>query len=157
VEFLAHALENGASPEQKDAARAGLWDLLTRHRSEVDPEGLNYRLAAQERIQEIIDSTFPERLPWPRLIALAIQAWPFLNRLLLVEKGITTPLSEFAILNAALSCTSLRRSQAGAGEGTNPAVAQPGAEIGDAESRMRTAVLLPSVGPVPVLLGILGT
>jgi hypothetical protein len=75
-----------------------------------------------------------------------------MNRLVLVEDGIAITLSEFAMLNAAISCTLLRRAQAESSTEPDSAVEQPGAA-----SRMRTAVILPSVGPLPVLLGIFGS
>jgi hypothetical protein len=155
VEMLAHTLENGAPTAQKATARAALRELLAKAETAGSSGVLLARLTDHHRIQAAIDQGFPERGPWPALLDAAVNTWPFLSRLVLVEEGIAAPLSEFAILNAALSCASLRRLRAPDADRVSVAASPvQDSEVGN--DPLRTAVVLPTVGPLPVLLGILG-
>jgi hypothetical protein len=59
-------------------------------------------------VQTAVDLIEPGRVPSLDLLDSITEVWPFVNRCMLNESGAAYPLSEFLMVNSALSCDQLR-------------------------------------------------
>jgi len=135
VEFLLSVLiAEHRTAEHRAYARAALSYVVCSNDAIDDSLGLIGYLDDYFIVQLAVDFLEPAREPWLDLLDGTLSFWPFLSQLLIEQNGNARPLSEFMIINAALSCSDLR---------------------GDSEKP--TVLIMPSVGPTPFLLGTIVT
>jgi uncharacterized membrane protein YkvA (DUF1232 family) len=136
VQFLAGVLRDSGRPEDhRQIARAALHYVSLGNDVIPDQLGLigfldDYFVA--DLAADLIDA---DRPPWLNLIDATVAAWPFLNMVVFEDGQGGIPLSEFLLVNTALTCPAVR--------GDNP---QP-----------TTHLILPRTGPLPLLLGFLAS
>jgi len=134
VQFLSSVLGTSSAPTDHRAyARAALSYLACEEDVIDDRLGLVGYLDDNFVIQTAVDLIEPGRDPWLDLLDSIAEAWPFVNRCVLDESGAAYPLSEFLMVNSALSCAQLRP------EGQTP----------------QTALVLPFAGPATTMLAFL--
>jgi uncharacterized membrane protein YkvA (DUF1232 family) len=134
IRFLMLVLQDSdRSAEHHAYSRAALTYLVRADDVIDDRLGLVGYLDDSFIAQMAVDLIEPSRDPLLEIVDLAVDAWPFLDRLIIDDGGGGRPVSEFIILNAALLCPAIR------GDGF----------------RNQTAIVLPSTGPVPFLLGLI--
>jgi hypothetical protein len=131
-DFLVSALAD-SSRRQKHLtyARAGLSYMVCQQDVIDDRLGLIGYIDDDFIVQLAVDLIEPKREPWLDFLDEIVGRWPFLNGLVFDDGSGGYPLSEYMIVNSALTCTQLR------GRGTPASV----------------LLVTPSVGPVPFLLG----
>ena len=135
TEFLAATLRNSnRSEEHKGYARAALSYVYFQEDAIDDSLGIIGYLDDNFIAQLAVDFIEPAREPYLELLDATIGTWPFLNQLLIEWEGCLHPLSEYMIINSALSCTELRDT-----------------------SIKATILATPLVGPLPFLLGTVAT
>jgi uncharacterized membrane protein YkvA (DUF1232 family) len=135
VNYLVGLLsDERATDRELVTARAALSYLKDPQDSVDDNLGLAGFLDDNFVVQTAVDLIAPGRDPWLNLLDSVAEHWPFINRIVFSESGRVYPLSEFMIVNSALSCTELRT----------------------AGSTNVIALVLPRSGPTPVILAFLG-
>ena len=119
------------SVEQHSCARAALSYLTWQGDIIDDRLGLIGYLDDNFILQIAVDLIEPKREPFLELLDATVGIWPFLNNLVLDDGSGGRPISEYTIINAALFCERIRQETVTSG----------------------TALILPSSGPMPFLLG----
>jgi len=136
IGFLTTAL--GASDrtqEQRAFARAALSYLVCEEDVIDDRLGIVGYLDDNFIAQMAVDLIEPHREPWLELLDATVGAWPFLNSLVIDDGSGGRPISEYMIVNSALSCAELRTQE-------NPVAA---------------TLIVPFTGPTPFLIGFVAT
>lgn len=134
VQFLSSLLTSPAiSADHRNLARAALSYLACKDDVIDDRLGLVGYLDDNFVVQTAVDLIEPGRDPWLDLLDSITEAWPFVNRCVLGESLAAYPLSEFQMVNSALSCNQLRS------EGQT----------------LQTALVLPFSGPTTTVLAFL--
>jgi uncharacterized membrane protein YkvA (DUF1232 family) len=134
VQFLSSVLANSStSADHRSLARGALSYLACEDDVIDDRLGLVGYLDDNFVVQTAVDLIEPGRDPWLDLLDSITEVWPFVNRCVLNESGAAYPLSEFLMVNSALSCDQLRP------EGQTP----------------QTALVLPFAGPTTTVLAFL--
>lgn len=135
IEFLANTLLNSdLDEEHKDYARAALSYVCFQEDAIDDSLGMIGYLDDNFIAQLAVDLIDPTREPWLEILDATIGIWPFLTQVLVEWEGSPQSLSEYMIINSALSCPELRE------RNTRP-----------------TILSVPIVGPVPFLIGTVAT
>lgn len=124
-----------ASAEHQAWSRAALSYVIEKDDVIEDRLGLVGLLDDAFAVNTVVDILSPEFAPWLDLLDATVEAWPFLNALVFHDDDGGHTASEHLIVNAALACPALR------GNG----------------SAMRTALILPSVGPTPLMVGLMAS
>ena len=136
IEILAGVLDApDATPEHQAWSRAALSYVIEKDDAIEDRLGLVGLLDDAFAVNTVVDILNPDFAPWLELLDATVEAWPFLNALIFHDDHGGHTVSEFLIINAALACPALR------GNG----------------SAQRTALILPSVGPTPFMIGLLAS
>jgi len=131
VEFLITVVSNADwSQEQRCYARAALSYLICEEDAIDDRLGIVGYLDDNFIAQMAVDLIEPKRDPWIEVLDTTVGAWPFLNSMVIDDGSGGRPISEYVIVNSALSCPLVRGGQSGL-----------------------TALVVPFVGPMPLLLG----
>lgn len=131
VDFLISVIsKSGWSQDQRCYARAALSYLICEEDAIDDRLGIVGYLDDNFIAQMAVDLIEPKRDPWAEILDTTVGAWPFLNSMVIDDGSGGRPLSEYMIINSALSCTDVR------GEHNN-----------------LTSLVVPYVGPIPLLLG----
>ncbi|MEQ8790831.1 MAG: DrmE family protein [Pirellulaceae bacterium] len=131
VRFLIEVLRSGdRSTEHKSFARAAVSYFVCEDDAIDDRLGIVGYLDDNFIAQLAVDSIEPAREPWSQLLDAVVGVRPFLTAIVLDDSGESLPLSEFAVINTALTCPELRSNLAG-----------------------YTTLVLPDNGPMPFLLG----
>lgn len=131
IEFLIEALGNpDRTPENCSYARAGLSYLVCEEDVLDDRLGIIGYLDDNFIAQLAVDLIDPEREPWLALLDDVVGYWPFLNGLVFDDGSGGRSISEFMMINSALSCDRLRNSNI-----------------------HHTTLVVPTSGPMPLLLG----
>jgi uncharacterized membrane protein YkvA (DUF1232 family) len=134
IRFLISVLQDSERSLEHRAYARGALSYLVRTDDAIDDRfGLVGHLDDGFIAQVAVDLIEPSRDPLLEIIDFAVDAWPFLDRLAIDDSEGGRPLSEFMLVNAALLCPAIR------GQGF----------------RIQTAVVLPSAGPIPFLLGLI--
>jgi uncharacterized membrane protein YkvA (DUF1232 family) len=132
IDFLISVLyDSGRTPEQRSYARAALSYVVCEADAIDNRLGIVGYLNDNFIAQTAVDLIEPTREPWLELLDATVGAWPFLNGLIIDDGSGGRPLSEYLIINSALSCKDLR---------------------GD-ENPLATVLVTPLTGPVPFILG----
>jgi hypothetical protein len=135
IDFLISVLNSSNhSHEQQCYARAALSYLICEEDAIDDRLGIVGYLDDNFIVQMAVDMIEPARDPWLDLLDATVGAWPFLNTLVIDDGSGGRPISEYMIINSALSCGHLRGEQSGS-----------------------TALILPFTGPTSFLLGFIAT
>jgi len=135
IEFLINSLQDsGRCADHHSYARAALSYVVCEDDAIDDRLGIVGYLDDNFIAQMAVDLIEPAREPWLALLDATVAAWPFLNGVLIDDGSGRRPVSEFMIINSALTCPQLR-----------------GEECGSA------TLILPVAGPVPFLLGFVVT
>ena len=124
-----------ATAEHQAWSRAALSYVLEKNDAIEDHLGLVGLLDDAFAVNTVVDILNPEFAPWLELLDATVEAWPFLNALIFHDDHGGHTVSELLIVNAALACPALR------GNG----------------SAKRTALILPSVGQTPFMVGLLAS
>ncbi|HEY0556587.1 MAG TPA: hypothetical protein VGG20_20195, partial [Thermoanaerobaculia bacterium] len=136
IEFLTGVLgAHDATAEHRAWSRAALSYVIEKDDAIEDSLGLVGLLDDAFAVNTVVDILNPDFAPWLDLLDATVEAWPFLNTLVFHDDQGGHTASEFLIVNAALACPALR------GNG----------------SAMRTALILPSVGPTPFMVGLMAS
>lgn len=136
IEILTSALgAPDATAEHQAWSRAALSYLIEKDDAIEDRLGLVGLLDDAFAVNTVVDILNPDCAPWLELLDATVEAWPFLNALIFHDDHGGHTVSELLIVNAALACPALR------GNG----------------SAKRTALILPSVGPTPLMVGLLAS
>jgi uncharacterized membrane protein YkvA (DUF1232 family) len=136
VQFLAEVLRDSGRPDDhRQIARAALHYVSLDNDVIPDQLGLigfldDYFVA--DLAVSLIEKNCP---PWLDLIDATVAAWPFLNMVVFEDGRGGAPLSEFLLVNTALTCPAVR---------------------GDSQQTI-TYLILPRTGPLPLLLGFLAS
>ena len=136
IAFLISVLDDKKRDnEQKIYAHAALKYLIYEEDSINDQFGLIGYLDDAFILQLAVDFIEPSREPWTEVIYELFARWPFLNDLSFDDGTGAYPLSEYMLINSALTCTKMH------------------------DNNFPSTVLLitPSVGPTSYLLGIIST
>lgn len=133
TEFLCELLLNSNSnPEQCSYARAALSYLICEDDAIKDSSGLIGYLDDNFIVQLAVDFIISEREPWLDLLDATAACWPFINWLIIDDgSGDNRPISEYMIINSALSCEYLR----------------------DSKANQSTVLIAPTTGPTPLMVG----
>lgn len=132
IAFLISVLNDShRNEEQCSCARAALSYLICEGDIIDDRLGFIGYLDDNFILQIAVDLIEPKREPFLELLDATIGVWPFLNNLILDDGSGGRPISEYTIINAALSCFRIRQDS----------------------TCNKTALILPSSGPMPFLLG----
>lgn len=132
IDFLVGVLcDSRRTREDHSYARAALSYLVCEDDAIHDRLGIVGYLDDNFIAQLAVELIEPARNPWLDLLDAAVGCWPFLNWLNLDDGGGSRPVSEYLVINSALSCSSLRGKE-------NPSV---------------TVAIAPRTGPLPFLLG----
>lgn len=135
IDFLISVIGNSnRSQEQQCYARAALSYLICEKDAIDDRLGIVGYLDDNFVAQMAVDMIEPARGPWLDMLDAAVGAWPFLNALVIDDGSGGRPISEYMIINSALSCAQLREDHSGP-----------------------TVLVLPFAGPTPFLLGFIAT
>ncbi|HWM93830.1 MAG TPA: hypothetical protein VN493_23930 [Thermoanaerobaculia bacterium] len=121
--------------EHRAWSRAALSYVIEKDDAIEDRLGLVGLLDDAFAVNTVVDILNPDFAPWLDLLDATAEAWPFLNNLVFHDDQGGHTASEFLTVNAALACPALR------GNG----------------SAMRTALILPSVGPTPFMVGLMAS
>lgn len=135
IEYLTSTLTSGeAGGEQLSWCRAALSYLVRKDDVVQDDLGFIGLLDDALVLDLAAQLVEPEREPWQDLLDSLFRNWPFLQRLVFNDdRGIQAP-SEFLLINAAMLCDDLR-----------------GENVG------KTALVLPDVGNLPIVLSFFRT
>ena len=132
VHFLSHVLgDNSRSADHHQIARAALHYVAAEHDAIPDSLGLIGFLDDFFVADLAVGLIDPGQSPWMNLIDAVVGAWPFLNMVTFGSQTQGVAMSEFLLVNSALTCPVLRES----------------------ESAVLTHLVLPRTGPLPFLLG----
>ena len=132
IAFLISVLNDShRNEEQCSCARAALSYLIYEGDIINDRLGFIGYLDDNFILQIAVDLIEPRREPFLELLDATMGVWPFLNNLILDDGSGGRPISEYTIINAALSCSRIRQDSI----------------------CNKTALILPSNGPMPFLLG----
>lgn len=135
IEFLIAVItDQDRAADQQTFARAALRYLVCEQNVIDDRLGIVGYVDDNFIVQTAVDLIEKARDPLLELLDVAIGAWPFLNAIVIDDGGGSRPLSEYMIINSALSCHKLR------GEDANT-----------------TVLVVPSSEHVPFLLGFIST
>lgn len=136
IELLTNVLGTpDATAEHQAWSRAALSYVIEKDDAIEDRLGLVGLLDDAFAVNTVVDIINPDFSPWLELLDATVEAWPFLNALIFHDDHGGHTVSELLIVNAALACPALR------GNG----------------SAKRTALILPSVGPTPFMVGLLAS
>lgn len=136
IGFLVAVLESSdRTPEQQSFARAALSYVVCEEDAIDDRLGVAGYLDDNFIAQMAVDLIEPHREPWLELLDATVGVWPFLNSLVIDDGSGGRPISEYTIVNSALSCAELRAR----------------------ESPAATVLIVPSIGPTPFLIGFVAT
>lgn len=131
IEFLISVVSNAEwNDEQRCYARAALSYLICEQDAIDDHLGIVGYLDDNFVAQMAIGLIEPNRDPWLDILDATVGAWPFLNAMVIDDGGGGRPISEYMIVNSALACAQVRGEHCGL-----------------------TVLVLPFVGPTPLLLG----
>lgn len=131
VDFLISALNgHGHGDDAQSFARAALSYLIHTDDAISDRMGIVGYLDDNFVAQMAVDLIEPARDPWLDMLDATVGAWPFLNGMVIDDGAGPRPLSEYMIINAALSCPDLRT-----------------------RKEASTLLVLPASGPTAFLLG----
>lgn len=132
IGFLSHVLADAGRPkDHRQIARAALHYVAEEREAIPDSLGLIGYLDDYFIADLAVGLIAPGQSPWMNLIDAVVGAWPFLNMVSFGDSQVGTAASEFLMVNAALTCPVVRGS----------------------ESDQLTHLVLPRIGPVPLLLG----
>lgn len=132
IGFLSHVLVDARrSRDHRQIARAALHYVAEEHDAIPDSLGLIGYLDDYFIADLAVGLIAPGQSPWMNLIDAVVGAWPFLNMVSFGDSQVGTAASEFLMVNAALACPVVRGS----------------------ESDQLTHLVLPRIGPIPLLLG----
>jgi uncharacterized membrane protein YkvA (DUF1232 family) len=132
IGFLSHVLADPSRPkDHRQIARAALHYVAEEHDAIPDSLGLIGYLDDYFIADLAVGLIAPGQSPWMNLIDAVVGAWPFLNMVSFGDSQVGTAASEFVMVNAALACPVVRGS----------------------ESDQLTHLVLPRIGPIPLLLG----
>ncbi len=135
VKFLISVISNANwNQEQRCYARAALSYLICEQDAIDDRLGIVGYLDDNFIAQMAVDLIEPNREPWLDILDTIVGAWPFLNAMVIDDGSGGQPISEYMIINSALSCSQIRGGQSGS-----------------------TALVVPYVGPTPLLLGFIAS
>lgn len=135
IAFLIDVLrDESAVPENKSFARAALSYVACEQDAIDDSLGIVGYLDDNFISQMAVDLIDPAREPWLALLDGTVGAWPFLNNILIDDGSGIRPLSEYMVINSALTCPQLRSAD-----------------------KRSTTLILPYSGPVPFLTGFIAT
>lgn len=136
ISFLVAVLDTpDRTQEQQDYARAALSYFVCEEDAIDDRLGIVGYLDDNFIAQMAVDLIEPHREPWLELLDATVGVWPFLNSLVIDDGSGGRPISEYMIVNSALSCAELRTQ----------------------ENRSATVLVVPFTGPAPFLIGFLAT
>lgn len=108
IDFLSTILlDSGRSREQKYYARAALSYLICEDDAINDSLGIVGYLDDNFIVQLAVDFIEPNREPWLEILDEIVGAWPFLNSLIIDDGSGGCPLSEYMLINSALTCFDL--------------------------------------------------
>lgn len=108
IDFLASALANpNLSREQRCYARAALGYVACEEDAISDHLGIVGYLDDNFIAQLAVDFIEPDREPWVEFLDQIVGAWPFLDDLVIDDGSGGRPVSEYMMINAALTCTEL--------------------------------------------------
>lgn len=131
IDFLISVVSNADwNDEQRCYARAALSYLICEQDAIDDQLGIVGYLDDNFVAQMAIDLIEPNRDPWLDILDATVGAWPFLNAMVIDDGSGGRPISEYMIVNSALACAQVRGEHCGL-----------------------TVLVLPFVGPTPLLLG----
>ena len=122
------------SQEQRSYARAALRYLICEDDVIDDRLGIVGYLDDNFVAQMAVDLIEPSRDPWLDILDATVGTWPFLNAIVIDDGSGGRPLSEYMIINSALSCSELRD-----------------------KTSNSTVLIIPFTGPTLVLLGFTAT
>lgn len=135
IAFLITALQDSSrNREHHSYARAALSYIACEQDAIDDRLGIVGYLDDNFIAQMAVEMIEPARAPWLALLDATVAAWPFLNDLSIDDGSGRRSVSEYMIINSALTCPRLR-----------------GGEFGS------TALILPIAGPVPFFVAFVGT
>jgi len=135
INFLISVVLNADwTHEQRCYARAALSYLVFEEDAIDDRLGIVGYLDDNFVAQMAIDLIEPNREPWLDILDATVGAWPFLNAIVIDDGSGERPISEYMIVNSALSCAQVRGEHCG-----------------------MTVLVVPYVGPTPLLLGFIAT
>lgn len=135
IAFLISVVSNAEwTHEQRCYARAALSYLICEKDAIDDRLGIVGYLDDNFIAQMAIDLIEPNSEPWLDILDMTVGAWPFLNAMVIDDGSGNRPISEYMIINSAFSCTQVRGSHCD-----------------------MTVLVLPFVGPTPLLLGFVAT
>jgi len=136
IDFLISVLvDSDRSHEQKCYARAALNYLVCEEDAIDDRLGIVGYIDDNFIVQLAVDFIEPNREPWLDLLDDIVSEWPFLNGLIIDDGSGGRPISEYMMINSAVSCTKLH------GKDLPPSI----------------LLVTPFVGPAPFLLGFMST
>lgn len=136
IDFLISVLESSTyENDKKIYARAALSYLVCEDDAIDDRLGIIGYIDDNFILEIAVDLIDPTREPWLDLLDTTINSWPFLNQLVLDDGSGGRPISEYMLINSALSCKEIRDSK-------------------DIDSII---LITPSIGPIPFLLGFIST
>jgi hypothetical protein len=136
IDFLISVIgDSNRKQEQRSYARAALGYLICEEDAIDDRLGIVGYLDDNFIAQMSVDLIEPGREPWLNLLDATVGIWPFLNKLIVDDGSGGCPVSEYMIINSALSCAGLR---------TDSGVHS-------------ISLTVPFTGPVPFLLGFIAT
>lgn len=131
IDFLICSLtDSSTSAEHRSFARAALSYIVCENDAIDDRAGIIGYLDDNSIAQLAVDFIAPAREPWLEVLDATVGSWPFLNWLNIDDGDGARPISEYMIINSALSCSELRGSD-----------------------RRATCLITPIPGPTPFLLG----
>jgi uncharacterized membrane protein YkvA (DUF1232 family) len=135
VQFLAGVLRDSGRPDDHQIARAALHYVSLDNDVIPDQLGLIGFLDDYFVVDLAVNLIEKNCPPWLDLIDATVAAWPFLNMVVFEDGRGGVPLSEFLLVNTALTCPAVR---------------------GDSQQTI-THLILPRTGPLPLLLGFLAS
>jgi uncharacterized membrane protein YkvA (DUF1232 family) len=109
IDFLIFVLcDTNRSLEHRSYARAALSYVVCEDDAIDDRSGIVGYLDDNFIAQTAVEMIEPNREPWLELLDATIGKWPFLNGLIIDDGTGGRPISEYMIINSALSCSKLR-------------------------------------------------
>ncbi|MBU1318486.1 MAG: DrmE family protein [candidate division Zixibacteria bacterium] len=135
IDFLISVVSRSdRSPDHLCFARAALSYLICDEDAIDDRLGIIGYLDDNYVAQMAVDLIEPARDPWLDMLDATVGILPFMNSLVIDDGSGSRPISEYMIINSALSCEELRKSQCSS-----------------------TVLIVPVAGPTPLLLGFIAT
>ena len=132
IEFLITILEDPSrNHEYKNYARAALIYFVFEEDAIDDSLGIIGYLDDNFIAQLAVDFIEPDREPWLDFLDEIIGVWPFLNCLVIDDGSGGRPISEYMIINSALTCS----------------------ELQEEENEKSIVLITPTVGPTTFLMG----